>query len=543
LLALLDNNVVPFAIEDIASGSTTRGHRFLGRAEVRVPRASDYAETLRGECVLVDVEERREEIRRQVLAAASALSGVPTFFEEQLEENLHLVEFPTAFVGRFREEFLRLPEVVLTTVMRKQQRYFPVAGPDGKLLPAFIGVRNGGSEHIGNVAAGNEIVVTGRFRDAAFFFERDRARPLGDRVPDLDRVVFLHGLGRLGEKARRVASLCALACEQVGADDSLRASVRRAAELCKADLTTSLVIEFTSLQGVIGGVYAELSGEAPEVAAAIGEHYRPATAEDSLPATRAGTILSLADKLDTVAGVLWKGEAPTGTADPHGVRRRLQGIAAMLFAGGLGVDVQALSRAAFALYGEADAAVLDLFDEMLLDRANAALSAAGIEPELRNAVLSVPVARWGQALAVARAVGDLDAAEPDVLTLAWRAATRPGNIVGKRESDRTDVDTALFEHESEGELLDAVQRVESAADAFDAAIAAGPPEERFARIHDAALCALRAFAGEAECVDRFFEAVMVMAEDDALRDNRLALLYRAHLAFTRVVALHHLSRG
>ncbi|MDI9602104.1 MAG: glycine--tRNA ligase subunit beta, partial [Acidobacteriota bacterium] len=330
LVALLGSEVVPFAIEDIHSGRVSRGHRFLGQEAVEIPSADAYRQTMREQYVMVDHDERREAIRAQVLAAANQAGGVPMHLEEVLEENLYLVEWPTAFTGRFSEEFLSLPHVVPTTVMRKHQKYFPVATAEGELLPCFVAVRNGGVEHIEEVIRGNQIVVHGRLRDAVFFFRNDLDRTLADRAKDLERVVFIHGLGSLAEKTRRVEALTLSVARAVGLDGADAEHARRAAELCKVDLTTNLVIEFTSLQGILGGVYAARGGESPAVAAAIGEHYRPASADDELPATAAGCALSIADKMDTVAGVLSIGEAPTGTADPHGVRRRLQGIAAMV---------------------------------------------------------------------------------------------------------------------------------------------------------------------------------------------------------------------
>jgi len=542
LVALLGSEVVPFSIEDIASGRTTHGHRFLGSDRTEIASADAYVETLRRECVLVDPDERREEIRRQVLAVAREAGGEPVGLDEMLEENLYLVEWPTAFAGRFPEEFLSLPPVVPTTVLEKHQKLFPVADAKGNLLPLFVGVRNGNADNMENVIVGYEIVVHGRLEDGLFFFRNDMRRPLSDRVVDLDRVTFIQGLGTLREKTERVRALTDIACDQLGLSRGDRAHALRAAELCKADLTTSLVIEFTSLQGILGGVYAELSGEPEPVARAIGEHYRPASADDALPEMVLGQVLSVADKLDHVVGVLSIGEAPTGTADPHGVRRRLQGIASILMRRALPIDLEPLAQHALDLYEGGQPGTLDQFRDLLRQRAEAVLELEGVALELRSAVLDAGVSRLSQALAVARAIERLDASSPDTLTDAWCTATRPSNIISKRESDSTTVDPSLFEYEAEPALLDAADRIEAVAERFDAEIAAAPVSQRFAAVERATDAALRALAVEAPVVDEFFTVAMVMADDAAVRANRLAMLYRIYLAVTRVAALHDLNR-
>lgn len=542
VLALFDDEVVKFSIEDIVSDRVTRGHRFLGQESVEIATAQDYVEVLRAHRVMVAADEREASIRDQVVAAAASLGGRPLHLEELLQENLHLVEWPTAFTGQFAEEFLELPQVVPVTVLRKHQRCFPVVREDGRLLPAFVAVRNGDEFGLDSVRRGNEVVIHGRLRDAAFFFRKDLSRPLSERAADLDRVVFMHGLGSLRERTERLVALCDTASRQLGLPDETRFATRRAAELCKVDLTTSLVIEFTELQGVIGGVYARLSGELDAVSQAIGEHYRPASADDAIPESVPGAILSVVDRIDHCIGVLSLGEAPTGTADPHGIRRRLQGLAAIVVRMALPLDVIAIARECARLYG-AGSACVEAYAELQRQRSDAALEVEGIPPDVRAAVLDVPAGRLFQALGVARAIMELDGSAPSLLTAAWRAGTRPANIVAKRTSDRTEVDSALFEHEVEAELLRSVERVVAAGERFDARVAASPLGERGEAVKLAAREALAAFAAEAEVVDRFFDTVMVMVEDDRLRDNRLAMLYRAHLGFTRIACMNRMQRG
>lgn len=542
LVALLDGAVVPFAIEDIESGRATRGHRFLGGKSVEIADAGDYLTTMRSESVLVDPDERREEIRRQVLGLAAGLGGHPLHLEKVLEENLYLVEWPTAFVGSFEESFLELPDVVPTTVCRKHQKYFPLADASGKLLPRFVAVRNGNAEGIDKVRAGNEIVVHGRLRDAVFFFGNDMKRPLADRVGDLDRVTFIRGLGSLGEKTQRLTRLAATVADRLGLGEELSQRVARAALLAKADLTTNLVIEFTELQGILGAIYAERSGEEPGVARAIEEHYLPAGADDALPASLEGALLSIVDKVDSVIGVLSIGEAPTGTADPHGVRRRLQATAAIVLHRSLPLDLPALAEEALRLYAKDDRAPLGAFGEFLRQRAEAVLELDGVDLELRQAVMAQPLERLGQVLAVSRAIRQLDREDPATLDAAWRAVTRPSNIATKRLTDRTEVDTTLFDGPAEQAMFEAVGRIEAASDAFEARLAEPEVEGRFARIESAATAVLQAFAAEAETVDAYFQAAMVMAEDPDVQANRLALCYRAARAAARVASLQHLNR-
>ncbi len=542
MVSLLDGAVVPFAIEDIAAGRTSRGHRFLGNASVEIAHAGEYLETMRREYVLVDPDARREEIRRQVLALAEGLGGQPLHLEKVLEENLYLVEWPTAFVGSFEERFLELPDVVPTTVCRKHQKYFPLAGADGKLLARFVAVRNGDAEGVDNVRAGNEIVVGGRLRDAVFFFGNDIKRPLAERVGDLDRVTFIRGLGSLGAKAQRLVSLAGSASRQLALDPASAERLARAALLAKADLTTSLVIEFTELQGVLGGIYAVQAGEDARVAEAIGEHYQPASADDALPASLEGALLSILDKIDLVVGVLSIGEAPTGTADPHGVRRRMQGCAAIVLQRALPLDLPKLAEEALDLYGRDDRAPVGAFGEFLRQRAEAVLEQDGVDLELRQAVTALPLERLDQALAVSRAIRALDRDDAARLDAAWRAATRPSNIAAKRLSDRTECDASLFEGPAEQAMLEAVGRIEAAARAFVAVLAEPALAGRFERIERAATEALSAFAAEAETVDAYFAAVMVMAEDPDVQANRLALCYRAARAFAEVASLQHLNR-
>lgn len=524
-LALLGDRVVSFETEGIASGRRTRGHRILGRRDVEVASADEYLRAMGEQHVIVDPAERRSAIARQVEAIAASVGGVAIAREELLDVNLFLVEHPTALLGRFPERYLELPEVVLTTVMRKHQRYFPVADSQGRLMPHFIAIRDGDENGIDTVRRGNEWVLVGRLDDATFFYREDRKRAMAERVPDLARVVFVEGLGTLADKARRLAVLGDAVGEWVGAAAEERSALRRAAELCKVDLTTQMVVEFTELQGVIGGLYAGLDGEPADVAKAIEQHYQPNAVGDALPATTIGCILSLVDKMDHVIGCLSLGLAPKGTGDPQSLRRRTQGMAAIIAERELPANLVALAELAARELGVDSTSVREGFVDLLSQRAHALLDRHGIPLCVREAVL-MDWATLDTALVRARLLVELLQALPADFGAAVRAGTRVANIIGKRESERTDVDPALFEHESEAPLLAAIVELEAAL------ATVGPKAFREMIGH---------FAAVAPAVDALFDGPMVMADDRALRDNRLAMLYRAHRLFTRVADFSRLD--
>ncbi len=340
LLMLFGQDVVPATLLETPAGHITYGHRFHAPKPLRITSAGAYERTLRERGrVLADFSMRRERIRTEVNSLARSLNGRALIGEELLEEVTALVEWPVALAGRFEERFLSLPREVLISTLEDHQRYFPVEDAAGQLLPAFITVSNIESRDPVKVREGNERVVRPRLADAAFFWEQDRKQPLAARLARLDVVTFQSKLGSLGDKTRRIIGLATDVAVAINAPVD---ATRRAAELCKCDLLTSMVGEFPDLQGVMGAYYARADGEAAEVADAIREHYLPRAAGDALPSTRTGIAVAIADKLDTLAAIFAIGERPTGNKDPFGLRRGALGVQRILIEQGLELDLKRL---------------------------------------------------------------------------------------------------------------------------------------------------------------------------------------------------------
>jgi glycyl-tRNA synthetase len=330
LVALLGDQVIPFEYADVLSGRTSRGLRPAESSEIEISHAGQYRELMAAAQILIDPDQRQAEITRQVDELASKVGGHPLYISGLLAEVNNLVEQPTALLCDFDQKYLNLPRDVLVTVMRKHQRYFPIVTGDDRLMPHFIAVRNGGREHLDVVRDGNEHVIRARFADAEYFYHTDTRQPLADRVPQLETLTFETSLGSMLDKTHRLEQLAPQVGAMVGLDEAGIATVRRAATLAKADLVTDMVVEFTSLQGIMGREYARLSGEPEAVAQAIYEHYLPRGQGDALPETQPGLVLGLADRLDSLVGLFAAGMAPTGSADPYGLRRAALGVVQLL---------------------------------------------------------------------------------------------------------------------------------------------------------------------------------------------------------------------
>src|SRR5574341_51570 len=340
LVALLGEAVVPFTYAEIYANRITRGTRPMGSPEIELKGAKDHARAMQKQGIVVDREARRAEIEDQIHSLAQEAGGRLLEDTELLDEVTNLVEQPTAVPGHFDEHDLELPDVVLTTVMKKHQRYFAVVDKRGRLLPMFITVRNGDDQHLDSVRHGNEHVIRARFADARFFYNRDIRQPLRNTLPALKLLTFHEKLGSYYEKAARIEGITGALAGVLGLSDEQMDSAIRAARLCKADLTTALVVEMTSLQGVMGEIYARQSGEPEDVAAAIREHYLPRYAGDALPETLGGIAVAVADRLDSLVGLLAVGLAPTGSADPYGLRRAAQGVVQILTGHRIDLDLR-----------------------------------------------------------------------------------------------------------------------------------------------------------------------------------------------------------
>lgn len=512
LLALFGTEVVAFSLDGLKSDRLTYGHRFLAPGPFRIADPADYFAKLEKAYVVLDPEERRARIRTQGEQLAKEVGGRALFPDDLLTEVTFLVEYPTALLGSFAPEYLELPSEVVVTPMKDHQRYFPVVDPEGDLLPYFIAVRNGTAEHLDIVRAGNEKVLRARLADARFFFEEDKRVSLADRVERLKHIVFQENLGTLYDKTERLKALAQYLAGAVGLDGVAAGFVVRAAHLAKADLTTNMVYEFPELQGIMGREYALLSGEHASVAQAIAEQYLPRFAGDELPVTIGGSLLALADKVDTIVGCFGVGLVPTGSQDPYGLRRLASGCISIVLEGELDLSLAELVNTAAGLYEKQKllprpaAEVAGEVREFFVGRLRIALEDRGLRYDVVDAVLAAAPDNPGQAYRRAEAIQRLRQ-EPFFRRLLT-AFTRAANLA--RQAGEEELRPELFVEAAEKELYEEYQK---AANLVPSLV----HEERYQE-------ALERLAELAAPVDRFFEAVLVMAPDPAVRANRLALL-------------------
>lgn len=508
IVATYGGAVVPFMFGDLQSSNVSRGHRFMAPGEFTVAGADDYIVKAEAHYVIPQIEKRRQLISEQLAALAKELGGKINPDEELLEEVSFLVETPQALAGSIEERFLQLPPELLITSMREHQRYFTLIDDNGKLLPNFITIANTLAKDPKVVVAGNERVLKARLSDAMFFWEEDRKKKLEDRLEPLKKVVYQAKLGTSYEKIERFTELASGLAEQFApADLEL---TKRAAKLAKCDLETGMVYEFPELQGVMGREYAMLEGEDPRVATAIFEHYLPTQAGGELPTDNIGAFVSLADKIDTICGCFSVGLIPTGTADPYALRRAAIGILAIILERGYALSIPELVGKSVALLDAkrqrpAEEIVADVIEFIRLRLVNM-LTGQDYPADVVDAVLSADFSEPVDAVDRVKALAALkgrDDFEP--LSVAFK---RVGNIIkGGLEQP---VDSALFEADCEKDLFAQLQQVESKV----AELVAG-------RDYPAAL---ETIAGLRAPVDTFFDGVMVMADDPAVKNNRLALL-------------------
>ena len=509
LVALYGQDVIDFEVANVKSGRTSRGHRFLSEGDFEIANAEDYVEACRKASIIVDQNERCEMIRQQIAEVAAANGGQAEVNEDLLEEVLYLVEYPTALCGKFDEKYLALPAEAVITPMRDHQRYFPVL-KDGQLLPLFITIRNGGKEHLETVQHGNERVLRARLEDAQFFFDEDRKKTLEQHGEKLKTVVFQDGLGTIYDKALRLEVLAGYIADAIGANEQDKKDAVRAAKLAKADLVTGMVTEFTELQGVMGREYALLDGETKAVAQAIDEHYMPRFAGDSQPASVAGRIVSLADKIDTIVGTFSRGLIPTGSQDPFALRRQALGIVNMLKEAQYHISLSQLVAKAMELLNIADAGQQaklqnDVADFMKLRLKNV-LADAGIRYDVVDAVFVTVDDIYGVFL---RAQAVNEAVKQD-MEKTIQAFVRTGNIARKAEDVQAAVEADLLAEQVEKNLCKAYE-----------AAASKVEREIEAQDYAGAIATLSQLAAP---IDAFFDGVMVMDKDEKIKNNRLGLL-------------------
>ncbi len=518
LVMLYGSDVVDAELLGLRSGRTTRGHRFHAPDPIELAHADDYLDVLEHAWVLADRNLRRERIREQVLAEAEVQEAKAVIDEELLGEVSGLVEWPVALAGSFDERFLEVPAECLISSMKANQKYFHLLDEKGRLKPLFITIANIDSHEPQRVVEGNEKVIRPRLADAAFFYDTDRKQPLAARIDGLASVVFQKQLGTLADKAHRSAAVAAFIAGRIGGDV---AQARRAAELAKCDLVTEMVLEFPELQGIMGRYYATHDGEPAEVAQALEEQYLPRFAGDAIPQTPAGQALALADRLDTLTGIFGIGQRPSGTKDPFALRRAAIGVLNIMIKGELDLNLRELLELAAAQHRDLPYAE-NLVEEVLgymLDRFRAWGQDEGIPAEVYLAVRARPVTKPLDFARRLRAVHAFTQREEAAALAA--ANKRVSNILAKQADEVSrQVDVSQLQEPAEQALYDAVSS------------SRGHVMPLFAegRYHEA----LDILAGLRTPVDGFFDDVMVMAEKDAIRRNRLALLSDLQALFLEV---------
>ncbi len=509
LLALLGSEKIDIQVENIKSNSETYGHRFLSSGALPVKDATHYFQVLRENYVILDQEERKALIRKQVLDVAAAAGGRPMENGDLLEEITYLLEYPTAFYGQFSPSYLEVPPEVLTTSMIEHQRYFPVFDNQRQLMPGFIGVRNGTYYSLDVVRAGNERVLKARLEDALFFWNEDTRRPLVDMAAGLTEVLFHERLGSIMDKVERLQTLAVAIGEACSLSDA--DTLKRAAMLCKADLVSSMVYEFPELQGIMGRYYAIKSGEQSEVSQAIFEHYLPRSAGDILPASESGKVLSLAEKLDNLAGCFAIGLKPSGSQDPYALRRQAMGIVHIILDSGLSLDLAALAVKAYDNFAtiKTDSSREETVSEVLdfiMQRMRGVLLERGYSYDLIDATLAVPSNDINDIATRIKALQDLRQSE--IFEDFMVVYNRCNNLTKKWHDDSINVEVLM--DESEINLNRSFNLIK-----YDV--------YRNINARDY-LGACKMLAGLRPEVDTFFNAVMVMVDDVELKAARLGLL-------------------
>lgn len=512
LVALLDEEVIPVEFATVKSGNVTRGHRFLGADEITIKNASSYVDTLKENFVMVDQDARHELISKQLHDIAASKNASIVWDDDLLEEINYLVEWPTALCGGFEESYLALPDAAIITPMKDHQRYFPLVDQDGKLLPMFLTVRNGSDHSIEVVQAGNERVLRARLDDAKFFFNEDRKKPLIDRQDGLTKIVFQEGLGNLADKTERLLKLGRVFGEECGLHEDAAVVLERATELAKTDLTTGMVTEFTELQGVMGKEYALLDGESPEVAEAIFEQYLPRFAGDVLPQTEAGKVLSIIDKVDNIVATFSRGLIPTGSQDPYALRRQTIGILNILLGSEWNISLRPIFKASMELLNvpaEKQDELLGQVEEFFTLR----LKNIFLDREVPHHVIDLLLSN--NELSVADAEGLVNALlanRIDENVELVQAYTRMYNLV--KDVEYTGVNSDLLKEDAEKALFEAASK---ASEVSSAAWEAGD--------YDAVVAVPATLV---PAINKFFEDVMVMDKDEAIKANRLQLVRLAY---------------
>lgn len=531
IVALFGSEVIDFTFAGLVAGRTTYGHRFLAPGPFEVADADSLVDVVRSASVVPSEAEREQVIREGVAKAEAETGFTAVLHPKTLVEVINLAEYPTVLVGTFDEEFLKVPEEIIVDAMLVHQRYFPLYDKDGKLTNRFIVVSNGDPACAETIIDGNERVVRARLYDAKFFYDEDLKQPLESYVDRLGEVVFQEKLGTMLDKTNRIQRLADHLAEDAGLVGQDLSDVERAARLCKADLVTSAVVEFTSVQGVMGSYYAAASGETDQVAQAIEQHYRPRFAGDEAPDTVVGKIVAIADKLDTVCGLFAVGQGPTGSSDPFALRRSAIGIVTML-SGDNAVEVSLVAAidAALASYAQqgiefdVDAARRDVI-EFFITRTKVMMRDAGNSIDAIDAVLSAGIQEPVELINRVSALEAARSEQPEVFEDLATAYARANNLC----------DSELGTEVNEGLLSEVEQALVHAVGLAESNVDSALENNNYA-------AALAELAALRKPIDLFFENTMVMDEDQALRENRLRLLNSFVAVFANVADFALLSK-
>lgn len=516
LTVLLDDEALDLDFLDIHSGRVSRGHRFLGH-ETEIASADSYEEDLRKVFVIADAKERQDMIVNQIKAIEKAENVRVEIDDELLNEVLNLVEYPTAFMGSFDTKYLEVPEEVLVTSMKNHQRYFVVRDLDGNLMPNFISVRNGNEKHIENVIKGNEKVLVARLEDGEFFWREDQKLKIADLVAKLDNVTFHEKIGSLSEHMSRSKVIATYLAEKAGASAEESKALARAAEIYKFDLLTGMVGEFDELQGIMGEKYALLAGEDAAVAIAIREHYLPNSAEGNLPETKVGALLALADKLDTILSFFSVGLIPSGSNDPYALRRATAGVVRIMDAFGLKIPMDELIDNLYALSFDSltyehKAEVMD-FIRARVEK----MMSKSVSKDIKEAVLASSNFVVAEMLEAADAL--VEASKAEGYKAAVESLSRVFNLAEKAQ-EGVAVDASLFENDEEKALAQAAADLNLAGSASD----------KLAQLFVLS-----------SVIDKFFDNTMVMVDNEAVKNNRLAILAELTAKASSVAAFNKLN--
>ena len=516
LVALWEDQVIPLSFGSVQSGRTTRGHRFMGASSVEIGAPSEYVEKLRNECVWVDPNDRRNAILAGIQAIEKEIGGKADIPAELLEENTQLVEFPVVFYGSFDPEFLDIPQEVLITSMQKNQRYFPVRDEKGRLMPNFIGVSNNKARDMAVVREGNERVLRARLFDAAFFWKEDQMKKLEERVPELGRVLYQEELGSVLDKSNRVRKIANWLVQEAG-DPAFAADVDRAAFLAKADLVTSMVFEFPEVQGIMGREYAKKSGESDNVAVALYEQYLPRFAGDTLPSSKVGAFLGLAERADTLVAIHKIGLAPTGSQDPYGLRRAARCMNELIWGLELDIDIRKLLEFA-AEELSVDSETLNKIMDFVRQRLQVQLREKGFGHGVVSLVVDSQGHRPLQALKMLKTLNEVS--NTDWFASLILAAIRVRNLLLKTEEGQDAVQPEKFISPAENQLFSVLEQLT-------------PQVTNAVDLHDWKKVNEILFE-LSPAINLFFDEVMVMDEDASVRRNRLAILAECKKLFDTI---------